>query len=183
MKCAILVFMLLSLSAHADVLNISSGTHYSTGDGKTCTVRCVTPHKAAPKPILNRALWLCIKSQPLIIVLGASSIALNLNLPPDVPLAPESQGSLDLSNSLAIADEAPSGPIISKPEPDTGAYVGVIVGTGGGYYPAPFGHPIPSVRAPEIDPGFGGSAITLLCGALAVIRGKRRAADQRWVHP
>lgn len=37
------------------------------------------------------------------------------------------------------------------------------------------GHPIPgqTVQAPEIDPSVGMGAVLLLCGALAVLRGRR----------
>lgn len=35
--------------------------------------------------------------------------------------------------------------------------------------------PAKTVAAPEIDPGTGLSAVLLLCGALLVIRGRRRA--------
>jgi hypothetical protein len=36
---------------------------------------------------------------------------------------------------------------------------------------------VSSTNAPEIDPGFAGSGLTLLAGCLAILRGRRRGAD------
>lgn len=126
-------------------------------EGQVCRVTCKVPHKVAPRPILNRALWLCFQMQPLIILLPWDSIPLALDLPPSSPLATEPEVPI----MADIPADEPAAPV------DTGnAYVGAI---GGGYVPrsSPLG-------APEIDPGAGLTAVLLLGGALCVMTGRRR---------
>jgi hypothetical protein len=153
LKTSMLCLALLSFAAHSAEI-----------EGKICTVRCVVPHKIAPKPILNKALWLCFQMQPLIIVLAAPSMALNLDLPPDVSLTPDPE---KVPPTLADIPVIEGGGYV---ESVSNAVVGVV-STGGGYVmpspPAPLG-------APEIDPGAGLSAVLLLGGVLCVLTGRRR---------
>lgn len=152
MKTSMLCLALLSFAAHSAEI-----------EGKICTVRCVVPHKLAPRPILNKALWLCFQMQPLIIVLAAPSMALNLDLPPDASLTPETE-------KVPLADIPETIEGGGYAETAGNVVVGVIT-TGGGYIvpspPAPLG-------APEIDPGAGLSAVLLLGGVLCVLTGRRR---------
>jgi hypothetical protein len=145
---------------------LSFGAHAIEVDGKICTVRCVVPHKVVPKPILNKALWLCFQIQPLIIVLAAPSMALSLDLPPEVPLTPETVEAVPPMLDIPETIEGGGGHI------DTGNPVVVgVFGTGGGYAPVGGGGPL--IGAPEIDPSSGAAALTLLFGLLAVMRRRR----------
>lgn len=154
---------LLPLAIHLCLLSVAA--HSAEIEGKICTVRCVVPH--APRPILNKALWLCFQMQPLIIVLAAPSMALNLDLPPDASLTPETKVPLaDIPVTIEGGGYVESGGHI-----ETGSAIVGVIGTGGGYVvpspPAPIG-------APEIDPSAGLSAVLLLGGVLCVLTGRRR---------
>lgn len=154
LKTSMLCLALLSFAAHSAEI-----------EGKICTVRCVVPHKLAPRPILNRALWLCFQMQPLIIVLAAPSMALNLDLPPDVSLTPETKVPLaDIPETIEGGGYVESGGHI-----ETGSATVGVISTGGGYVV-----PSPPLGAPEIDPGAGLSAVLLLGGVLCVLTGRRR---------
>lgn len=141
-----------------------------------CTVKtvCVRPHKPTViKPIvLDKFLYLCLYSEPLIIVLPSESIPLSLNVPTSNYELPADPTTLSTpAESPVVAASTPSDDSSGTSGGAYGEY-----GYGGGSSFIPFTPTVnPPMRAPEMSVDGTTSGVLFLAGSLAVLlSGKRR---------
>lgn len=135
---------------------------------ESCIVKrvCVKPHKPAIiKPlVLDRFLYMCLYSEPLIIVLGADSIPLSLNVPDDGPPSPDNAAP----EVVPVVTEGDSG--LPGGFGDLW-FPGIGSRDSGATWIPPRSDSNPSlVQAPEIDPSQLPASLTLLIGGLICLR-------------
>lgn len=165
----------LAVLAFGSILWLGSAPAQSAevSSQQSCIVKtvCVKPHKPAIiKPlVLDRFLYMCLYSEPLIIVLGADSIPLSLNVPDNAPTLPDDAApavvpvtAIDSGLPGGLADSGGFGTYIEE------VFGGSTTGSGGGGYSPPN-----FMAAPEIDPSSAVSALTLLIGGLLCLRRTR----------
>lgn len=133
-------------------------------EAPVCTVKtvCVHPHK--PRPYRAPVL-LCYEFNITLVMPPVEFPG--LVLPPPDPTPPEVVGNI----STTSAEVVPILPTYSEPEYSPPVFVGVPCCEVGHIPPPSSGG---TMRAPEIDPSCAVSGLTLLFGALTVVRGRKK---------
>lgn len=144
--------------------------------GKVCQVKtvCHVPHVVKPKPILDRALVMCLKMDPIILLMPAPTTDwMNISIP-DSPLSPEPAWVTPISFDDSTLPSSVEIPVATPPI----VYSVPVTVTEPWYeWSSPPSLPRPPsvgiTRAPEIDPSSAASGLTLLAGLLLVVRGRK----------